>query len=607
MKDLRKYVLATSSIIFSCSAYSAEIPRELRVGRAGHAFDHVGGIGRQAEAAAASGATIIYASGLGQFGYQGLPTGEELAALRQAISDYNSNAKMKGIELALGYVCATSIVKLESFDKNWSEEFRVQFKTPPAQWRQLDRHGAPLPSWYGGEYQPACMNNPDWRAYEEFVVRQQLETGHDGIFFDNPTVHPQGCYCSHCLERFAAFLPKSDAASQLPANHHPTRIEVIRQLADAHPKEFLRFRCTTARDFLTHMRSFARTINRDALITCNNSLNSPDRLYAQCRTHAYNIEEMSKVEDFVVVEDMVTQPRVAADGQTFEYGPIYKLLHAISHGKPIVAVTIANGDYHTAPNLVRLAMAEAAANNASYLSWPTWPEDQRQRMIATIRPQADLLRQQEELLNDARFRADVVLFLPFRRWVETDQCTATRLAAALTQNNVQYEVMSEDNLSISRSGGRWPVLLVESLSALTPIETATVELLQKEGGRVVAADNEDWLETVQEAAGRPSLIVQGPPTVRAVMRDQPARTMIHLLNLDVERLSSFEDKVRPATDITLTVRVPFQDVRVLNIQTADENGTSGPLKFTRQQDGEETQLEITIPRLEISAIVVIEP
>ena len=29
------------------------------------------------------------------------------------------------------------------------------------------------------------MNNPDWRAYEKFIVRQQLESGCDGIFFDN--------------------------------------------------------------------------------------------------------------------------------------------------------------------------------------------------------------------------------------------------------------------------------------------------------------------------------------------------------------------------------------------------------------------------------------
>ena len=56
-----------------------EIPRELRVGRAGHAFDHLGGFGDQAEAAAASGATIIYATGLGGAGYSGLPPQTEFA------------------------------------------------------------------------------------------------------------------------------------------------------------------------------------------------------------------------------------------------------------------------------------------------------------------------------------------------------------------------------------------------------------------------------------------------------------------------------------------------------------------------------------------------
>ena len=168
--------------------------------------------------------------------------------------------------------------------------------------------------------------------------------------------------------------------------------------------------------------------------------------YSQCRMYGYSIDEMSKTEDLVVVEDMGSQPRMEANGQTVEYGPTYKLLHAINHGKPIVAVTIANGDYHTAPNLMRLAMAEAAANNASYLSWPTWPEDQRKRMIAAVRPQAEFLRHNEKLLNDAPFRSDVALYLPFQRWVKTDQCATSALAAALTKENIQYRVVSEDDL-----------------------------------------------------------------------------------------------------------------------------------------------------------------
>src|SRR4051794_10403703 len=180
----------------------AQIPAELRIGRANHAFDHLGNIGGQADAAAACGATIIYTGGLGEPGYHGLPAKKEFDALCEKVRAYNKHAESIGIELPIGYLCATSIVKLEIFDNNWTPEFRAQFKTRPSEWLQQDRHGKALPSWYGGDYVPACMNNPDWRAYERAMVRYTLETGHAGVFFDNPTVHPDGCYCRYCIQKF---------------------------------------------------------------------------------------------------------------------------------------------------------------------------------------------------------------------------------------------------------------------------------------------------------------------------------------------------------------------------------------------------------------------
>jgi len=318
----------------------ASTPSPLRVGVDEHAFDHLGGYGEQAEAAVASGANIIYITGLGGLGYSGLPPADEFSKERERVKAYLQNAKRKGIRLNIGYVCATSIVKLETFDKNWPADLRSQFHSAPADWRQLDRNGKVLPSWYGGDYQPACMNNPDWRTYERFIVRQQLEAGCDGIFFDNPTVHPQGCYCSHCMERFAQFLHDEKITAPLFTNF----LSGLREFAASHRDEFLKFRCTIAREFLAEIRSYARTINPNALITANNSFNSPEVLYSQCRTHAYNIYEMSKTEDFIVVEDESHQPRVLPNGQTFEYGPSYQQLQAIVHGKPLVAVTIAEAD-----------------------------------------------------------------------------------------------------------------------------------------------------------------------------------------------------------------------------------------------------------------------
>lgn len=612
---------------------STATPRALRTGWAGHAFDHLGGIHEQAETAAACGANIIYATGVGALGYCGLPPAKDLLRANAACAEYFKRARRHGIERILGYVCATSLVKLDQFDKNWSETFRAQFHTPPAQWRQQDRFGRPLASWYGGDYQPACMNHPDWRAYERYVVRQQLESGCDGVFFDNPTVHPQGCYCRYCMARFLEFLRQEGGQSFQPSAASPSQpeggevsLESARALALTRSNDFKRFRCTIAREFLADMRRFARSLRPGALITANNSLNSPDALYSQCHTYAYNPYELSKVEDFVVVEDMSSQPRTLPNGQMREYGPTYRQLHAICHNKPIVAVTLADGDYHTPPHLVRLAMAEAIAHDASYLLWPTWPEKERARMIAAIRPQVDLFRRYESFLSGTRPRRDAVLFLPFRRWLETTKCAVSELAAALTRANVQYEVISEDDLragsesaasakslravgdaTVPRGLKDTKILIAESRSVFTPEELRIVETFLADGGVLVTAENKDWLRHVQALIAEPPVLAKGPPTVRCVIRDHPKATIVHLYNLNVERLSSFEDRVIPATDLQIVCRVPFGKIRSVRAITGDEDASMREVRFACFSGGRQSVVEVSVPKLAVAAMLIIQP
>ncbi len=576
---------------------------DLRVGAAGHAFDHLGSIDAQARAAVMSGATIIYGTGFGALGYEGLPATEKIEKTHRATKAYLTEARKNGLQLAIGYVCATSIVKLETFDRNWPKEFRDQFSSSPSEWLQQDREGKALPSWYGGDYRPACMNHPDWRSYEKFIVRQQIEAGFDGIFFDNPTVHPQGCYCRYCMTEFALFLIHEGADVPAPSKNS---LDSLRKLAVSQPKEFLRFRCTIAANFLAEIGSYARTLKKDALVTCNNSLNSPEAFFSQCRIHGYNIFEMSKVEDFVVVEDMANQPRILPNGNVAEYGPVYEMVQAISHGKPLVAVTIADGDYHTPPNLVRLAMAEAAAHNASYLSWPTWPEDQRTRMISGIRPQANLLRQNANLLNETERPADALLFLPFRQYLETADCQPWKIARALSSANVQFEVVCEVDFGSKLKSKILPVLLVEAPGVLLAPETAMVETFKRRGGKVIWTEGENWLAELESMVEKPSIKVEGPATIRVVVRDQPKKRIVHLLNLNVQRLSSFEDKVNPAADIRLQVRVPFASIKSVKALSADPDATQGLVPFKLVRDKKGALLEITIPRLVISTILLIE-
>jgi hypothetical protein len=496
------------------------------------------------------------------------------------------------------------IAGLDRFDRNWPAEFRAKFSSGPSAWLQRDADGKPMPSWYGGEYRPACMNNPDWRAYEKYVVRLQLEAGMDGIFFDNPAVHPQGCYCDDCMRRFAAFLDHRGANVGLGRDASPS---AWRTIANTRTDDFLRFRASIAADFLADMRAYARTIKPGALVTCNNSLNSPDVLFRQCRTYGYNIDALSRVEDLVVVEDMTSQPRVLANGTTVEYGPTYEVLRSVSHGKPVVAIALADGDYHTPPDLTRLAMAEAAAHGASYLLWPTWPAEQRQRMIDAVRPESDLLRANASLLQDAAGRADVAVFLPFDEWVTTADCRPMRLAQALGAANVQFEVIDAEDLRNGKlDAGKTAALLIESADGLWADDKRAVEAFRAAGGTVVSADRADWLKAIRNAVAHPSATIQGPGTLRVVVRDQPGRTIVHVLNLNVKRISSFEDAVTPAEDVRLTIRIPRGAVRSVRAITADPGATQGPIESHADPDGGGAAVGIRLPRVVLSTMLVIE-
>jgi hypothetical protein len=599
---------------FTQRSLADEKSAALAVGVAQHGFDHLGAIGDQAEAAAAAGMTVIYTSAIGSASYEGYPPADQLAKLLSDYKAYNAKARTAGIKLVIGYICATSIVNLETFDKNWSPEFRARFKTPPAQWLQQGIDGQSLPSWYGGAYRPACMNNPDWIEYEKYAVTKDLEAGDDGIFFDNPTVHPQGCYCSHCMNRFSAML----VSEKLISADIPTAD--ARELTKKYPDRFRQFRACTARDFLKTIRDHARTLKPDTLVTCNNSLNTPSVLFSQAQMYGYNIYEMTKSEDLLVVEDMTTQPRMLPGGRTLEYGPTLAQLHAISRGRPIVANVCAEGDYHTAPNLVRLAMAEATAHDASYLAWPTWPENQRRRMIQAIRPQVDFLRTNAALFSQTQPRRDITLFLPFRQWLKSPKCEASTLAARLTAANIQYAVVSEDDFVQSvtpkpdtttarGTAAGLPVrqiCLIESRSVLQPAEKTALEQFEAAGGLALYADESDWMKDIETRLSQ-SLQVIASPTIRAVARDQKDRTIVHLYNLGIERLSSFEDKVTPAADIALRVRVPFSSVKSVKALSVDAEATKGDLKFTTDPTSSDVVIETKILRLQISTILVIEP
>jgi hypothetical protein len=447
------------------------------------------------------------------------------------------------------------------------------------------------------------MSNPDWRAYEHFMVKQQIDAGCDGIFFDNPTVHPQGCFCRFCMEKYSSFLGKA-----APSGVDKTNVlESLREHAAAHPDKFMQFRCTIARDFLADMRDYARTINPKAWMTANNSLNSADVLFSQSRTYGYNIFEMSRAEDLVVIEDMSSQPRALPDGRMLEYGPTYEQLTAISHGKPIVAVCLADSDYHTPPNLVRLAMAEAAAHGCSHLWWPVWPEAERHRMSATVRPEALFLREHAGLLSDGVPRCDVLLLLPINDYLRTAECKTSQDAARLTAANISYRVQTVEELEAPSYPPQPPkVILTPNGVALSSSQTDKLRNRFGSQAKWLNTGDTNWLAQVKIAA--PPISIQGESSkfIRATLHDKKNGAILHLLNLNIVKSSSFQDKVTPAVGLQISTSVPSKEVHHVRAFTADSEATSGDLAFSEQRNGKDTTLSFKLPRLDIHTIVLVE-
>jgi hypothetical protein len=123
---------------------------------------------------------------------------------------------------------------------------------------------------------------------------------------------------------------------------------------------------------------------------------------------------------------------------------------------------------------------------------------------------------------------------------------------------------------------------------------------------VVAADSSDWLDEVHRVLGKPSLSLDAPKTVRAVVGDRDGVTIIWLYNLNIARLSSYEDRVIPAKGLDISVRVPFKEVASVTSSTADEAGAAGPLKFDTAVKKDGMRARIAVPQLDIATIITIQ-
>ena len=171
----------------------------------------------------------------------------------------------------------------------WKEMFP---RVPECQdWRQVGPEGEPVPYGgigYGGRAVTRylmCVNNPRWRAYQKRRVRAAIESGADGIFWDN---NSSKCHCPICQEKFRRFtLRRLGKAHDIPApveSQPPSEkdlrsarevvfdwIPLSHPLARVHLAKNL-FRYLSITDILGDLRRYAQRLKPDIVWSSNGHL-----------------------------------------------------------------------------------------------------------------------------------------------------------------------------------------------------------------------------------------------------------------------------------------------------------------------------------------------
>jgi hypothetical protein len=562
------------------------------------AFDHIGDLSDQADAAADSRCTLIYATGIGRYSYSGLPPKAEMEAYLATLREYNRKAHARGVGIVLSYLCATSIVNIQTFAANWNDYFpdRPADFTPDKMLQQ-DIQGNNLPSWYGGAYRPADMWNPYWRQYTKLCVKLALESGHDGIFFDNPTVSMSGNFSPFAMRAWTRFLKQQGMTPP------PDDIGALRALTQSQPDLWRRFRATESADFLREIRNYGRSLSPNFILTANNSLNSADSFYSQPQSVGYSIPDQSRNQDFITIEDMASQPRHQGNDY-ISYGSTLHLLHAIGNGRPL-SICTTDGDYIGPPNLMGLAIAECTAHDAAYLVWSCWQPAFRSADTTAVARYHGFLAAHPTLFANTRPDAELLVVWPYENWLRRTDCPTANLARDLSAHNIQYEVVTEANLTPAMLRAYRTVVYAAQEGLVRPATTEMLRTFEQQGRRVlpVRAANADVLSAL-----KPSVVVDGSPGVRAVARrSKDGHCLLHLYNLNVMRQDSYHERVTPAENVRVAWLLPrgVPGVTRVRLLTPDSAGTGGWESCTATRVGDRTRLDFVVPKLWVWTVVTL--
>lgn len=388
-------------------------------------------------------------------------------------------------------------LKVSTYMKTTSIQWKPMFHERPESkdWIMVYQDGSPAlygrdPARYMG-----CLNNAGWRGFLKEMIKEAVDVGVDGLFYDNHFVPRQlkgsveegfaeawACYCGTCAEQFKTYTQKKLGwACDLPVTpdwDHPVW------------QAFIDFRDEALVDVTKMIVEYAKELKPDIIVYPN--VCPPWMGGGGAKGSATN--ELADVVDVLLFEGD-TQPRIEYTGgqpRPINAAVDWKYATALSN-KPIFSRAHSPTNTYS-PEESMLGIAESIAFGGLYnyiIANVLEKEDVKREGVARY---YGFLKDNEELYTDVVEPADVAIFMssPTVKFYYPDQVahgdelpkSIQGFAQALAELHIPFNVLVEDQI-LTDHGYR--VLVLPNSACLSDAHVAAIRKFVEAGGAVVAS------------------------------------------------------------------------------------------------------------------------
>ncbi len=334
-----------------------------------------------------------------------------------------------------------------------------------------------------------CPNNPDYVRMMKGRIRAQAETGIDGSYIDWTQIAGGTCYCNYTKEAFKkyldAYFPIETAKNKYGVSDY-SKIQLPQMYGDKFWMEWLKFRGKSVAEFHKTMRTAAREVNPNFMISGNvfGGFGYGPIAYDA----AGNMEMLAKdgYDDFIyseMQEYLDSAPRKNDNGIRITNSPAIKFLSAASHGKPVIiyATEITKPIFpdtteSTLSLMSQINIAEAVASHAIFREKRETPPGATEFY--------NFLSENEEHLLSAQLTGDIAVLASLTQYLANEASFSFSTSRVLSDNGINHVMIVEDDLNISLND-KYRIIILPNLPLLGIEKQKSLVNYVNKGGMLV--------------------------------------------------------------------------------------------------------------------------